>query len=141
MLPVRQQVTRVELFKVPTTDMWDALDNLPGQAQWRGDLKSVQMLDDDAGLRWVEQSVTGRRVTVRKLKQLELQELVLERRQRGSIGVRSMRLNSVPGGTRLTLVETLEIRVPLLRIVSRLKGGIDARLGGFILQLRQRFPG
>lgn len=141
LLPAKQQVTRVELFKAPIAEVWEALDNLPGQTQWRDNLKSVQMLDDDAGLRWAEQPVKGKRVTVRKLKRFEQQELVLELRQRGSLGGRSARLNHVPGGTRVTFTETLENRMPFARMVSRLQGGVDARLDGFIRQLRTRFPG
>jgi hypothetical protein len=141
LLPARQQVTRVELFKAPVAEVWEALDNLPGQTQWRNNLKSVQMLDDDAGLRWVEQAVKGRQVTVRKLKRLEQQELSLELRQRGGLGGRSARLNSVPGGTRVTFAETLENRMPFARILSHLQGGVDTRLDGFIQQLRIRFPG
>ena len=141
LLPARQQVTRVELFKAPISEVWEALDNLPAQTQWRDGLKSVQMLDDDDGLRWLEQSAKGGAVTVRKLKQLAQKELVLELRQGGKLGGRSARFNSVPGGSRVTFAETLECRMPFTRILSQAGGSVDKRLDGFIRQLRGKFPG
>ena len=70
LLPAREQVTRVELFKAPVAEVWEALNNLPGQAQWRTGLKSVQTLDDDEGLRWVEQPLQGTAVVLRKTKEI-----------------------------------------------------------------------
>lgn len=134
-----QQVTRVELIKAPADEVWSALTDLPRQTQWRADLKSMQMIDDDAGLRWVEQSAHGPAITLRKIKETPLKELLLEMRQRGSKGTRQARLNAVPGGTRVTFTEMLETRPPWLRIKARMGGGPDRNLDHFIQQLKARF--
>ncbi len=139
LLPAREQVTRVELIKAPQTDVWDALSDLPRQTLWRTGLKSVQTLDDDAGLRWVEQPISGAAVTIRKVKEVPMQDLLLEMQQRGCKATRQARLNAVPGGTRITFTEVLEARSPLRRITNRLRGGVDRRLDGFIQQLRTKF--
>lgn len=134
-----QQVTRVELIKASADEVWTALADLPRQAQWRSDLKSMQMIDDDAGLRWVEQSEGGKAVTLRKLKETPLKELLLEMRQRGSKGTRQARLSAVPGGTRVTFTEMLETRTPWGRIKARISGDPDRSLDHFIHQLQAHF--
>lgn len=139
LLPAREQVTRVELFKAPVAEVWEALSNLPGQAQWRSGLKSVQTLDDDAGLRWVEQPLQGAAVLLRKTKEIPLQELIVELQQRGTLSTRQARLNTVPGGTRVTFTQTLQITMPIRRLLNRFHGGVDSRLDGFIRQLRVKF--
>lgn len=102
-LSARQQVTRVELIKAPLADVWEALSNLPAQAYWRSELKSVQMLDDDHGLRWVEHPEKGSPITVRKVKEKPNQELLLEMVNNAGQGTRHARLSGVPGGTRIRL--------------------------------------
>ncbi|QTR48528.1 SRPBCC family protein [Candidatus Thiothrix anitrata] len=139
LLPAREQVTRVELFKAPVAEVWEALSNLPGQAQWRSGLKSVQTLDDDEGLRWVEQPQQGAASILRKTKEIPLQELILEARQSGVLTTRQARLSNVPGGTRVTFTQTLQIAMPLRRLGNRMQGGVDNRLDNFIRQLRTKF--
>lgn len=134
-----QQVTRVELIKAPADEVWNALADLPQQTQWRADLKSMQTLDDDAGLRWVEQSGDGNAITLRKLKEIPRKELLLDMQQNGSKRTRQACLNAVPGGTRVTFTEMLETRTPLGRIKTRINGGPDRHLDHFIQQLKARF--
>jgi len=141
LMPASQQVTRVELIKASAADVWDALTDLPRQIQWRSDLKSVQMLDDDEGLRWVEQLGHGSPVTLRKSKEIPQKELLLEMGYKDGKGTRHARLSTVPGGTRVTFVETLETRSPLARLRVRTKGGLDSKLDSFILALKQKFVG
>lgn len=136
-----QQITRVELIKAPVSEVWEALDNLPAQTYWRSGLRNVQMVDDDAGTRWIEHSTQGDQVVLRKLKGQSGKELVLEMRSASGIGNRSATLNSVPGGTRVTFVETLETRSPLKRLQVRRAGGLDRRLGQFIQELKHKFAG
>ena len=138
-LSPRQQVTRVELVKAPIADVWEALSNLPTQAYCSSGLKSIQMLDDDAGLRWVEHPEHGSPVTVRKLKEKPQQELVLEMIGHGDYGTRQVRFSNVPGGTRLTFTDVLETRSPFARVKARSGGGLDKKLDTFIQQLRQKF--
>lgn len=140
LLPHREQVTRVALFKAPLAEVWDALNNLPNQTQWRSGLKSVQILDDDDGLRWLERDEQGKVQVLRKIKEIQQQELVLEIHRSGSKTIRQARLSSVPGGTRVTFTETLEAKMPTQRLLNRMRGGVDRQLDGFISQLRGRFP-
>lgn len=134
-----QQVTRVELIKASADDVWNALTDLPQQTQWRPDLTSMQMVDDDAGLRWVEQSAGGNAIVLRKIKENPLKELLLEMQQSGSKGTRQARLNAVPGGTRVTFTEMLETYTSLGRLKARMGGNPDRRLDQFIQQLKARF--
>ena len=138
-LSARQQVTRVELIKAPLADVWEALSNLPAQAYWRSELKSVQMLDDDHGLRWVEHPEKGSPITVRKVKEKPNQELLLEMVNNAGQGTRHARLSGVPGGTRITFTEVLDTRSPFKRIKARKGGGLDKKLDKFIEQLKQKF--
>ncbi|MBU0656598.1 MAG: SRPBCC family protein [Gammaproteobacteria bacterium] len=139
MLSPRQQVTRVELVKAATQEVWEALSNLQVQVQWRTGINSVQMLDDDEGLRWVEKPEHGRPVTIRKLKENPPQELLLEMRQGSTNGTRQIRLNAVPGGTRVTFTEMQETRNPLARLACRRQGGLDHKLDRFIHELKNHF--
>lgn len=134
-----QQVTRVELIKAPADAVWNALNDFSQQGQWRDDLVSMQMLDDDDGLRWVEQVVAQRPRVLRKLKALPLKELLVEMQQRNNTGTRHARLNAVPGGTRVTFTEMLETRNPLERIRERMGSRLDQRLDHFIHQLKTHF--
>ncbi|WML91386.1 SRPBCC family protein [Thiothrix lacustris] len=134
-----QQVTRVELIKASADAVWEALSDLSQQALWRTDLARMQMLDDDDGLRWVEQAAGGQPVVLRKIKEIPLKELLLDLRQRGSKGTRQARLSAVPGGTRVTFTETLETHTSIGRIKARMNGDPDKRLDHFIQQLKARF--
>lgn len=134
-----QQVTRVELIKAPADAVWNALSDFSQQAQWRADLTSMQMLDDDEGLRWVEQVANQRPLVLRKLKELPLKELLVEMTQGSNKGTRHARMNAVPGGTRVTFTEMLETRSPLGRIRGRMGSSLDQRLDHFIQQLKAHF--
>jgi carbon monoxide dehydrogenase subunit G len=138
-MAARQQVTRVELVKAPLQDVWDVLNDLPAQTYWRADVNKVQMLDDDAGIRWVEYPEHGSPVTLRKVKEVPTKELLLEMTGGGSVGSRSAKLSSTQGGTRITFVEILDSRSPLQRIKARMGGGLDKKLDQFIQQLKQKF--
>ncbi|MFN3785724.1 MAG: SRPBCC family protein [Thiothrix sp.] len=139
LLSAHQQVTRVELFKAPADEVWRALSDLSQQSQWRAELKSMQMLDDDAGLRWVERTTLGGTTVLRKLKEIPGKELWLDMQHAGSKSTRHARLNAVPGGTRVTFVETQENRNPLGRIMARVKGNPERHLDLFVRQLKAHF--
>lgn len=136
-----QQTTRVELFKAPIGQVWSALSELQQQVHWRQDLQSMQMLDDDAGLRWVERSPQGEAVS-RKVKETPNKELWLEMQFTGGKKVtRQAVLHSVPGGTRVTFTAIEETRQPLARIIARLRSKVEADLDLFVRQLKAHFNG
>lgn len=139
MMSPRQQVTRVELIKASAEEVWEALSNLQVQTQWRKGLASVQMLDDDEGLRWLEKPENGRPVTIRKIKENQPQELVLEIHSGNVKGSRQARLNAVPGGTRITFTEIQEVSSPLARLAARRQGGLDGKMDRFIQELKEHF--
>jgi len=134
-----QQVTRVELIKAPANAVWEALTDLSQHALWRTDLSSMQMLDDDEGLRWVERTADGQATVLRKVKESPLKEVLLDMQQQGRKGTRQVRLSAVPGGTRVTFTETSETRTPFGRLKARLDGNPDKRLDHFIQQLKTHF--
>lgn len=135
-----QQVTRVELIKAPINDVWESLSNLPTQTYWRQDIKNIQMLDDDAGLRWVEHPANGSAsTTVRKIKEKAPQVLLLEMDNNNGKGSREARLSQVPGGTRITFTERCETQSPFKRLQARRGGGLDKKLDKFIQELKQKF--
>lgn len=139
LLSPHQQVTRVELFKAPLDEVWRALSDLSQQSQWRAELKSMQMLDDDAGLRWVERTTLGGATVLRKIKEVSGKELWLDMQRVGYKSTRQARLNAVPGGTRVTFVEMQENRNPWGRIMARVKGNPDRHLDLFVRQLKTHF--
>jgi hypothetical protein len=135
-----QQVTRVELVKAPINDVWETLSNLPTQTYWRQDIKNIQMLDDDAGLRWVEHPANDSALTtVRKIKEKAPQILLLEMDNAHGKGSREARLSQVPGGTRITFTERCETKSPFKRLKARRGGGLDKKLDKFIQELKQKF--
>jgi hypothetical protein len=135
-----QQVTRVELIKAPINEVWETLSNLPTQTYWRQDIKNIQMLDDDAGLRWVEHPTNGSAsTTVRKIKEKAPQVLLLEMDNSNGKGSREARLSQVPGGTRITFTERCETQSPFKRLQARRSGGLDKKLDKFIQELKQKF--
>lgn len=139
MMSSRQQVTRVELIKASADQVWEALSDLQLQTQWRKGITSVQMLDDDDGLRWLEKPENGHPVTIRKVKENQPQELVLEM-QYGSVkGTRQARLNAVPGGTRVTFTEVQDASSPFSRLAVRRQGGLDGKMDRFVQELKAHF--
>ncbi|MGB0845299.1 MAG: SRPBCC family protein [Thiolinea sp.] len=133
-----QQATRVELVKAPLDKVWEAVSELSRQTEWRTDLKSVQLKDDDDGMRWIENPARGSKITLRKLKEIEKKEIVVQM-EKGSrvIGTRQAMLSAVPGGTRITFTETSEIKNPLSRLFAHLGGKLDKRLNHYIAQLKR----
>ena len=137
MLSPFQQATRVELVKAPLDAVWSALSELSRQTEWRQDLKSVQLKDDDDGMRWIEIPTHGSRLTLRKLKEVDKKELVVQiERGKRVIGTRQAIFRPVPGGTRVTFTETSEIRSPLRRLFAHLSGKLDKRLNHYISSLK-----
>lgn len=138
MIPSHQQATRVELIRAPLDTVWDAISELSRQTEWRTDLKSVQLKDDDDGMRWIEIPARGGKVTLRKVKEVEKKELLLQM-ERGSTvqGTRLAILSAVPGGTRITFTETSELKNPVKRLFAQLGSKLDRRLNQYIAQLKQ----
>ena len=135
-----QQATRVELIKAPLDQVWATLSELSRQTEWRKDLKSVQLKDDDDGMRWVEVSRNGRSTTLRKMKEVPQRELVVQM-ERGAhvIGSRQAVLNGVPGGTRVTFTESAQLRSPFTRLAAQMGSRLDKRLNLYIDQVKGRF--
>lgn len=140
MISPQQQATRVELIKAPPEEVWRALSDLSRQTEWRKDLKSMQLKDDDDGMRWVEQPLRGRKVTLRKLKEVPQKEIVVQL-EHGTevVGTRQAVLNNVPGGTRVTFVETARIKSPLGRFRAQFGSRLDTRLNAYIAQVKNSF--
>ncbi len=140
MIAPRQQAMRVELIRAPLDTVWQAISELNRQTEWRSDLKSVQLKDDDNGLRWIENPVRGGLLTLRKLKEIEKKEITLQL-EKGSrvIGTRHALLRQVPGGTRVTFTETSEINNPTRRLFSHLGNKLDKRLNHYIGQLKNAY--
>nr|CAA6829153.1 MAG: Unknown protein [uncultured Thiotrichaceae bacterium] len=138
MIPQHQQATRVELVRAPLDTVWDAISELSRQTEWRTDLKSVQLKDDDDGMRWIEVPLRGSKITLRKMKEVEKKELLLQM-ERGSTvqGTRLAILSAVPGGTRITFTETAELKNPIKRLFAQLGGKLDRRLNQYIHQLKE----
>ncbi len=140
MIAPRKQATRVELIRAPLDTVWQAVSELHRQTEWRNDLKSVQLKDDDNGLRWIENPVRGPRMTIRKLKEIEKKEITVQLEKRSRvIGTRHALLRQVPGGTRITFTETSEIKNPMSRLFSHLGDKLDKRLNHYIGQLKSAF--
>ncbi|HPE61673.1 MAG: SRPBCC family protein [Thiothrix sp.] len=137
-----QQATRVELVKAPLDEVWAALSDLSRQTEWRDDLKSMQLKDDDEGMRWVELPVHGPRLVLRKIKEVPKKELVVQlERGKTPRGKRQAVFTAVPGGTRVTFTETSEISNPLGRFRAHIGSKLDKRLNHYIAQLKKHFAG
>jgi len=138
MIPQHQQATRVELVRAPLETVWDAVSELSRQTEWRTDLKSVQLKDDDDGMRWIEVPLRGSKITLRKMKEVEQKELLLQM-ERGSTvqGTRLAILSAVPGGTRITFTETSDLKNPMRRLFAQLGSKLDRRLNQYIHQLKE----
>lgn len=97
MIAPLQQATRVELIRAPLDKVWYAVSELHRQTEWRDDLKSVQLKDDDDGMRWIEKPARGSQTTLRKLKEVKQKEIIVQM-EKGSrvIGTRHVILRPVP---------------------------------------------
>jgi uncharacterized membrane protein len=140
MLSPYQRATRVELVKAPIDDTWGALSDLSRQTEWRTDLKSVQLKDDDEGMRWIETLAHGSKVTARKQKEVPKKEIIVQL-SKGShvIGTREASLSSVPGGTRITFTETAVTKNPWRRLGMHMGSKVDKHLQNYIGQFKARF--
>lgn len=140
MLSPFQRATRVELVKAPIDATWEALSELSRQTEWRSDLKSVQLKDDDEGMRWVESLAHGGKVTARKQKEVLNKEIIVQL-SKGPlvIGTREASLNAVPGGTRITFTETAVTKNPWQRLSMQMGSKLDKRLQSYIEQFKKHF--
>ena len=135
-----QRATRVELVKAPINDTWSTLSDLSRQTEWRTDLKSVQLKDDDEGMRWIESLAQGGKITARKQKEVVNKEIVVQL-SKGSqvIGTREAVLSAVPGGTRITFTETAVTKNPWQRLGMHMGAKVDKHLQNYIVQFKARF--
>ncbi|WP_298609533.1 SRPBCC family protein [uncultured Thiothrix sp.] len=140
MLSPYQRATRVELVKAPIDATWGALSDLSRQTEWRTDLKSVQLKDDDEGMRWVENLAHGGKITARKQKEVLNKEIIIQL-SKGSqvIGTREAVLSAVPGGTRITFTQTTVTKNPWQRLNMHMGSKIDKHLQSYIEQFKARF--
>lgn len=140
MLSPYQRATRVELVKAPIDATWGALSDLSRQTEWRTDLKSVQLKDDDEGMRWVEHLAHGGKITARKQKEVPNKEIIIQL-SKGSqvIGTREATLSAVPGGTRITFTQTAVTKNPLQRLGMHIGSKVDKHLQAYIEQFKARF--
>jgi len=140
MISPHQQATRVELIKAPPELVWEALSDLSRQTEWRTDLKSVQLKDDDEGMRWIEHTQSGDKIVARKEKEVALKEVVIKTQQGASVqGTRQAVLSAVPGGTRVTFTETTDISSPFKRLFAQVSSSLDKHLNHYIAQLKHHF--
>lgn len=140
LLPKLRQATRVELIKAPIDNVWETLSELTRQTEWRSDLKSVQMKDDDDGMRWIEQPKRGWKRILRKQKEVHKQELmVLVEEGSSTLGTRHFLLSDVPGGTRVTMTQSSEIGNPYARFRAHLNNKLDKRVNLFMQQLKDYY--
>lgn len=140
MLSPYQRATRVELVKAPIDATWGALSDLSRQTEWRTDLKSVQLKDDDEGMRWVEHLTHGGKITARKQKEVLNKEIIIQL-SKGSqvIGTREATLSAVPGGTRITFTQTAVTKNPWQRLGMHMGSKVDKHLQAYIEQFKARF--
>lgn len=135
-----QRATRVELVKAPINDTWGTLSDLSRQTEWRSDLKSVQLKDDDEGMRWIESLAQGGKITARKQKEVLNKELVVQLSKGAQvIGTREAVLSAVPGGTRITFTETAVTKNPWQRLTMHMGSKVDKHLQTYIEQFKARF--
>jgi uncharacterized membrane protein len=135
-----QRATRVELVKAPINDTWSTLSDLSRQTEWRTDLKSVQLKDDDEGMRWIESLAQGGKITARKQKEVVNKEIVVQLSKGNQvIGTREAVLSAVPGGTRITFTETAVTKNPWQRLNMHMGSKVDKHLQSYIEQFKARF--
>lgn len=140
LLPKMRQATRVELIKAPIDKVWGTLSELTRQTEWRPDLKSVQMKDDDQGMRWIEQPKRGWKRVLRKQKELAEQELLIVVEEGSSAASsRHFLLSDVPGGTRVTMTQSSDIGNPYARFRAHLNNTLDKRVNRFMQQLKEHY--
>ncbi|WP_020394739.1 SRPBCC family protein [Thiolinea disciformis] len=140
MISPHQYATRVELIKAPPEKVWRALSDLTRQGEWRSEIKGMQMKDDDDGMRWVEDSANHGKVVLRKIKEVQQRELIvqLERNAR-PCGTRQAVLQGVPGGTRVTFTETANVSNPIERVKSQFNSKLDKRFNQYINEFKDHF--
>ncbi|MEN9433796.1 MAG: hypothetical protein RLZZ422_1385 [Pseudomonadota bacterium] len=140
MLSPHSRTTRVELVRAPVDQVWESLADLARHTEWRSDLKSVQLKDDDQGLRWIEHSKNLGKLTVRKVKEVPQKEITMSyQRGKGFKGTRQALLAGVPGGTRVTFTESRDIRNPITRLRNQFGAKLDNQLNQYISELKNKY--
>lgn len=140
MLPQQSRATRVDLVRAPLEQVWESLSDPARHTEWRSDLKSVQLKDDDQGLRWLEHSKTLGKLTIRKVKEVPQKEIVMSyQKGKGFKGTRQATLAGVPGGTRVTFTESRDIRNPITRLRNQFGSKLDNQLNQYISELKNKY--
>lgn len=133
-LPATTMAERSLSVAAEPAALWAKVTDVAGQAQWRRDLQSVEMLE--AGQRWVERTKAGDRIAFSLIDRREKERFAIAyQSDRGFSGqwVGSFRADGA--GARLSMTETVTVPNPFMRVIARLVAPPGAHLDLYLADL------
>ncbi|AYB33555.1 LIC10604 family protein [Chryseolinea soli] len=134
-MPIKHQATVRQTFNaVAPLQLWQVITTPKDYAQWRRDLKNLEVIDD---LHWKETSEHGDVIAYegQVIKETEVFMTKIATKGLPFGGTWTFTLKAVDGGTELTITENGEVYNPLFRFMSKFVFGHDATLKTYLKNL------
>ena len=130
-IPESHTATVSNIYQAPSDSVWAKITDVKKLPKWRDNVKSVKVLSDSSEpLTWRETYTHNDPLTfeVTEMRDSTLLRVRIADKGLPFGGVWIYRLESQPGGTKLTITEQGEIYNPLFRFVSRFIMGYESTL-------------
>ena len=140
LLPKSHVVSRSMSFKQSPEEVWRVISDYAGQAKWRQDLKTIEVLPEKNGhalIREIDKS--GDAITYETIESAPPKKLVRRIADENLPfgGTWTFAIKPSGQGSMLTLTENGEVYNPIFRFVSRFVMGHTANIDGYLEGLQK----
>lgn len=133
-LPATTTAERTLRVVAPPASLWAKVTDVAGQARWRRDLQSIEMIED--GRRWIERTKDGDRIAFSLIERREQALFAIAyESERGFSGQWVGSFQADGGGAMLSMTETVTVPNPVKRMIARLVAPPGAHLDLYLADL------
>lgn len=141
-LPAEHRVSRSLRLRQSPSNIWQALDDLSGQAEWRTDLASIELLPDRAGRRaWREHWKNGQQILMEESSRTPPSRLVTRIADESLPfgGTWTFEIDADGDGSRVRITEDGVVRNVIFRSMAKFVFGHSATMEGYLKSLAGKF--
>jgi hypothetical protein len=133
-LPATTTAERTLRIAAPPAILWAKVTDVAGQAQWRRDVQSIEMID--GGRRWIERTKAGDSIAFSLVERREMERFAIAyQSERGFSGQWVGSFQADGGGARLSMTETVTVPNPLMRLIARVVAPPGSHLDLYLADL------
>ena len=134
-LPATTTAERTQRVAAPPAILWAKVTDVAGQAQWRRDLQSIEMLDE--GRRWIERTKAGDSIAFSLIERREQERFAIAyQSERGFSGQWVGLFQADGGGAQLSMTETVTVPNPFMRLIARVVAPPGSHLDLYLADLQ-----